>query len=236
MGTGALNASGVASYTTTSLPLGVNSVVAIYGGDSNDSASTSAAVPVTVSAVVASTKTTLQASAGNVTYGGSVTFTATVTPTSGTGTPYRLTPAISVVGEAGAITTGNANSTGLDLTLANYLAGGRYSLRRFQRFTPFAQVLVGATHASGSFAPDRLGLGSSTAFAMAAGGGLNLSLNHRFALVSFRQIISLPCFLTGRQIARTTSASTRELSFALAANDLRGPVWIFLPRCQANSG
>jgi opacity protein-like surface antigen len=99
---------------------------------------------------------------------------------------YRLTPAITVVGEAGAITTGNVNSTGRDLTLANYLAGGRYSLRRFQRFTPFAQVLVGATHASGSLAPGQLGLGSSTAFATAAGGGLDLNLTRHLAVRVFQ--------------------------------------------------
>jgi peptidoglycan-associated lipoprotein len=95
---------------------------------------------------------------------------------------YSLTRTIAMVGEVGAVANGNVDSTGLNLTLSNYLVGGRYSLRRFQRLTPFGQVLAGAAHASGSFSPGQLNLGSSTAFAMTAGGGLDLNLSRRFAL------------------------------------------------------
>jgi opacity protein-like surface antigen len=86
----------------------------------------------------------------------------------------------SVVAEAGATAASNVDSTGLDVTLSTYLAGGRYSLRS-TRFTPYVQLLLGAAHASGSLAPGQFGLGSSSAFAMAAGGGLDLNLTHRFA-------------------------------------------------------
>jgi hypothetical protein len=48
LGTGTLNGSGVATYSTSSLALGANSVTAVYGGDSNNAGSTSAAVTVTV--------------------------------------------------------------------------------------------------------------------------------------------------------------------------------------------
>ena len=76
----------------------------------------------------------------------------------------------------------NVNSSGLDLMLTNFLLGGRYSLRHFSRFTPYGQLLVGASHASGSLAPGQLAPGSSTAFAMAAGGGLDLTLTRHLAI------------------------------------------------------
>lgn len=99
---------------------------------------------------------------------------------------YRITPAISLVGEAGGVTAGNVDSTGLDLTLSDYLAGARYSLRHSSRFTPFAQLLFGAAHASGGLAPGNLGLGSSTAFAMTAGGGLDVNVSRHFAVRAFQ--------------------------------------------------
>ena len=107
---------------------------------------------------------------------------------------YPVSHSFSVVTEAGAVTAGNVNSTGLDLTLSNYLAGGRYSLRHFSRFTPFGQILLGAAHASGDLAPDQLGIGSSTAFAMAAGGGLDLSLTHHVAVRLFQTDYLLTLF------------------------------------------
>jgi outer membrane immunogenic protein len=99
---------------------------------------------------------------------------------------YRLTSSISVVGEAGAVTAGNVDATGLDLTLADYLAGARYSVRHFPRLTPFAQVLLGDAHASGGLSPGSLGIGSSNSFAMTAGGGLDVTLTHHFALRVFQ--------------------------------------------------
>ena len=42
---------------------------------------------------------------------------------------YPVLHSFSVVGEAGAVAASNVNSTGRDLTLSDYLAGGRYSLR-----------------------------------------------------------------------------------------------------------
>jgi outer membrane immunogenic protein len=99
---------------------------------------------------------------------------------------FSLTHTFSVVGELGATTVGNVNSSGLDLTLANYLVGPRYSFRHFSRFTPFGQVLIGAAHTSGSLSPSSLGIGSNTSFAMTAGGGLDLNLTHRLALRLFQ--------------------------------------------------
>ena len=87
LGTATLNASGVATFTTTTLPAGTQSITASYGGDSKDGSSVSLAVSVLVSQGLEATTTTLTASPTQITYGQNVTFTATVTPQSGTNVP-----------------------------------------------------------------------------------------------------------------------------------------------------
>ena len=95
---------------------------------------------------------------------------------------YRFLPSFKLVGEVGAVTQGNVNSTGYDLTLWNFLAGGRYTLRNHSRVKPFGQALFGIAHTTGSLSPDQIGLGSSTSFAMSAGGGLDINLSPHLAL------------------------------------------------------
>ena len=48
LGTGTLNASGVATFSTSALSVGTHSITAAYGGDTNDAGSTSAALTQTV--------------------------------------------------------------------------------------------------------------------------------------------------------------------------------------------
>jgi outer membrane immunogenic protein len=105
---------------------------------------------------------------------------------------YNLTRKWAVVGEVGAETNGNVNSTGLDLTLADFLVGGRYTLRNHSRLQPFGQILLGAAHTSGSLSPDQIGLGAATSFATTMGGGVDVSLSHRIAL----RVIQADYFLT----------------------------------------
>ena len=69
---------------TAPLPVGSDSVQAVYSGDSNFGSANSSAVAETVSA--ATPNVTLNLSSSSVTYGKSVTFTATVNPTDGGGT------------------------------------------------------------------------------------------------------------------------------------------------------
>jgi hypothetical protein len=79
---------GVATCTTSALIAGSHSITAVYPGDTNFSASTSAAITITVNPVaVIATTTTLTASATSAVSGTSLTFTATVSPASGTTTP-----------------------------------------------------------------------------------------------------------------------------------------------------
>ena len=85
LGSGTLNSSGVATLTTTAIPVGNHSVTAVYSGDSSFAASTSPAVSVNITAAV--TQTSLSAFPTVVTPGSTVTFTATVLAPAGAGTP-----------------------------------------------------------------------------------------------------------------------------------------------------
>ena len=56
-------------------------------------------------------------------------------------------------------------------------------LARSGHFAPFGQVLLGGAHASGSFASNSSGFaGSSNAFALIAGGGLDIGMSRHFAI------------------------------------------------------
>ncbi len=84
---GTANLSGnTAILPTTTLPVGTDSLTAQYLGDPNFTGSTSSAVTVTVKAGIATT-TSLTTSLNPSVYGQAVTFTATVAPSSGSGTP-----------------------------------------------------------------------------------------------------------------------------------------------------
>jgi autotransporter-associated beta strand protein len=84
LGTAVL-ADGVASYQTSAIPAGGNSITADYLTDGNFSSSNSAAVSVTV-ASTSTTTTTLSYSPSAPAYGQSVTLTADVSPAAATGT------------------------------------------------------------------------------------------------------------------------------------------------------
>lgn len=68
----------------------------------------------------------------------------------------------------------------------SYLAGPRFSYRKFDRITPFAQVLFGGAHASqvtlSGCAAVCTPLSSENAFAMTAGGGLDLKVSRHLAI------------------------------------------------------
>src|SRR5439155_368588 len=86
LGTGTLNASGHATFVTSTLAVGAHPITASYGGDATFSGSTSSTLTQTVKK--ASTTTLVSSSANPSVSGQSVTFTATVTANSpGAGTP-----------------------------------------------------------------------------------------------------------------------------------------------------
>jgi hypothetical protein len=86
LGTGTVNSSGVATYTTSSLAVGPESITAVYSGNAGFATSTSSAVTETITASSTSTTTALMASPTTAAAGATVTFTATISP-SPTGSP-----------------------------------------------------------------------------------------------------------------------------------------------------
>jgi DNA-binding beta-propeller fold protein YncE len=123
LGTGTLNASGVATYTTSSLAVASHSITASYGGDSRNLASVSNTLTVTVS--VDSTTTALTASASSITVGSSITFTATVTGTTGVPTP---TGTVTFKDGTTVLGTGTLNASGVATYTTSSLAVASHSI------------------------------------------------------------------------------------------------------------
>lgn len=81
LGSVAVNAGGVAAYTTSSLAVGTHTITAVYGGDANDAGSTSSAVTETVTAYA--TQTSLVASATSMNTDQELTLLTTTVSSSG---------------------------------------------------------------------------------------------------------------------------------------------------------
>jgi hypothetical protein len=124
LGTGTLNGSGIASFSTSGLILGSHSITAVYGGDTNFTTSTSLLLSQVVdenastSAVVSS----MNPSA----WGQSVTFTATVAVQA----PGSGTPTGSVTFEDGSTILGTAtlNGSGIATFSTSSLSVGSHSI------------------------------------------------------------------------------------------------------------
>lgn len=106
LGTGTLSG-GVATFTTSSLPVGSSSISVIYEGNPTYARSASSAIPVTISQ--ATTTTSLGASSGSLPLGSSLTLTATVAPSTVTGT-VTFKNGASVLG-TGTVSSGVATLT-----------------------------------------------------------------------------------------------------------------------------
>ena len=99
---------------------------------------------------------------------------------------FNFSRSLGIVGEIASQDASNISSSGADLTLTSFVAGPRYRRRVAGRFAPFVQVLLGGAHAGGSLAPGSPGLpGSANAFAMIAGGGLDVGLTRHIASRAF---------------------------------------------------
>ncbi len=92
---------------------------------------------------------------------------------------YNANNWLSGVADFGGYHNGNILGTHVDGTLSTYLFGPRVSYRRFDRITPFGEVLFGVARSSASV----LGAsGSTNAFAMTVGGGLDYKLTDHLAI------------------------------------------------------
>jgi hypothetical protein len=123
IGSGTLSG-GRAAFATSSLSAGTHTITVSYSGDSNFTGSLSSSIAQTVNQTVEGTTTMLASSADPSVFGQSVTFTATVTPTSGSGTPTGT-----VTFKDGAATLGTALlSSGRAMFSTSSLAVGNHSI------------------------------------------------------------------------------------------------------------
>lgn len=122
LGTGTLNASGVATHTLSSLTVGAHSITAVYAGDADHVASVSKVLTQTV--VKASTKTVVTSSKNPSTHGTAVTFTATITPAFG-GT---ATGTVTFKNGTVVLGTGTVNASNKATFTTSTLAVGTHSI------------------------------------------------------------------------------------------------------------
>jgi hypothetical protein len=116
--TSALDASGVATFSTSTLALGTHSITAQYSGDTTHTSSTSSVLAQTVNK--ASTTITLTSDANPSKAGRPVTFTTAVSPSTATGTVEFFDGSTSLV-------TVVLSSSQASLSTAS-LSGGRHSI------------------------------------------------------------------------------------------------------------
>ena len=125
LGSGTLNAAGVATLSTSALSIATHAIKAAYGGSAAFQASTSAAINQVVNSPVATGTTTAVTSSANPSaFGQSITLSASVTP-AGAGTPTGI-----VTFKDGNATLGTAtlNAAGTAAFTTSTLAGGSHSI------------------------------------------------------------------------------------------------------------
>lgn len=83
LGTGTLNASGIATYSTSALTAGSHGITANYGGDTNNAASVSSSVPVSVWPGPPDFTLALSSASGTFKAGSPITVTITLTSVNG---------------------------------------------------------------------------------------------------------------------------------------------------------
>jgi hypothetical protein len=157
LGTGTLNASGVATFTTTSLAAGSQSITSSYAGDASNAPSISGAVTVVVTAPVSGFTLSLSSSSASIASGATTPTTVTVTPDNGfsAATTFACSglPANSTCSFSPATVTPSGTAATTTLTIATGVSTSVASLDR-------NAVDRGMTH-SGSMA--KIGLAGSGA-------------------------------------------------------------------------
>ena len=165
LGTGTLS-SGSASFTTSTLNVGTNSITAVYGGDSNFASNTSKALKQVVSK--ATTTTTLTSSLNPSTFGQSVTFTARVTQEfSGTATGSVTFYDGATKLAAASVKAGGAKFTTSKLTSGTHSITAMYSGSGSldgSTSAPVIQVVLVATTTSLTSSPNPSTYGQTVAF------------------------------------------------------------------------
>lgn len=100
---------------------------------------------------------------------------------------YNLNKWFGLAFDFGGTYDGKVAGTARSLTLTTYLFGPRFSLKKNEKFSPFAQVLFGGGHAGGTlYTGGTNPLGTQNSFAMAGGGGVDWNLRPRIGLRVFQ--------------------------------------------------
>lgn len=137
LGTGPLNASGVASFRSAALSAGSHSITAVYAGDGSFAASTSVALAQQVDQ--ASTTTTVNSAPNPTAFGQAVSLSAgVVTVAPGAGTP---TGTVTFFDGATSLGSGTLNASGVATISTTALSTGSHSI---------TAVYAGTTNQAGS--------------------------------------------------------------------------------------
>jgi hypothetical protein len=147
LGTGTIGAGGKATFSTSSLPVGTTYVEAVYpGASTNFTGSTSNVVAQVVTGATIGTTTALTSTPNPSALGNSVYLTATVTKTSGSGTPTGTVRFYLGSTSNSPIGTGTLNSSGKATFVTSSLPAGTDHLYA---------IYAGDTNFSGSTSPVR---------------------------------------------------------------------------------
>jgi probable HAF family extracellular repeat protein len=197
-------ASGMAAFTTSSLPVGTDSITAVYSGDSSNAASTSAVLSQTVS--LYPTTTGVLASANHATVGQPITLTAIVKGDSPTGT-VRFLDGASTLGAPVAMTGNEASLTITTLTAGTHSITAVYSGDSFNATSTSPAInevlsLNGATTTSLSASSDPITIGSPVTFTANVTGS---SPTGTIQFVDGATNLGSPVVLSGSVAAVTTS-------------------------------
>jgi outer membrane immunogenic protein len=112
---------------------------------------------------------------------------------------YHLSPQFAVVADIGAVHAGNVDASGRDLTLTTFLVGPRFSHPlKHNHLSPYAQILLGAVHATGGIAPtNSISASTSAAFTATIGGGLDARLTPHISIRTVQVEYFLTTLLNG---------------------------------------
>jgi hypothetical protein len=183
IGNGAINASGFASFSTTSLAPGLHAVTAVYSGDSGCLPSTSASV---AQAVQAATSITLASSSNPASVGGATLLTASVTAAGSNASTGALSGSISFMDGSSLLGSAAVNASGIatlniaTLTLGTHAIAANYAGATYftgSTSTPLSQVVqlaVTSTLLASSANPSILNA-AVTFTASVAGSGITAS-------------------------------------------------------------
>jgi outer membrane immunogenic protein len=111
---------------------------------------------------------------------------------------YRFVPHLAALADVTVAHRSGITPDGYSLTQTAYTLGFRYwPAQPGVRLRPFADVRLGEAHASGNLSPHNVFAGSSNAFAMQTGGGLQIGIGSRWTLQPIQAEYLLTTFANG---------------------------------------